>query len=455
MSIEGMLRVSDLFDRLWYLRTYPDVVGSGLDPLDHFLRIGMALGRAPCHAFDAQFYRDMTPRNTPERNAALAHLVSHHASFEAWMQQTDKTRLGWALDRLERRGRGDLALSLARRWLPDELAASADILAANHALSLGNHSGWLAALNRYFKARGQAAVTHSEGKLFSGFGCSAPPRQVFEGPLVSVILCVHNGAHTLEAALASVLAQSWQRLELIAVDDHSDDATPQILARWAAREPRMNIIRTAVNVGPYVARNLAMKQVRGDWVTCHDADEWAHPARLAEHMLWLANAGLPPASQPGMLRMTEAGRITQFDRAGGHTIDGVLRPCPSGGLFDVGFLRSALGSWECARFGADAEMYDRASFLLGQSPPVCVSSLVLSLDHPASLTNQAASAIRPIDGGVSPARATYIETQRLRREARVGGTDLHYAFPPTGAEPPLPKDVAVPREAILACCASL
>jgi hypothetical protein len=52
----GLIRASGLFDVDWYLATYPDVAASGLDPVDHYLRIGAALGYNPNPLFDTNYY---------------------------------------------------------------------------------------------------------------------------------------------------------------------------------------------------------------------------------------------------------------------------------------------------------------------------------------------------------------------------------------------------------------
>src|SRR5690606_9702095 len=52
---------SGLFDRDYYLQTYPDVAESGMDPVQHYVRHGAAEGRDPCVLFDTRFYIDSNP----------------------------------------------------------------------------------------------------------------------------------------------------------------------------------------------------------------------------------------------------------------------------------------------------------------------------------------------------------------------------------------------------------
>ncbi len=59
----AMIRDSGLFDEAWYVATYPDAAGSGLDPIEHYLTIGAAQGHNPNPLFDTGFYaRQMARR---------------------------------------------------------------------------------------------------------------------------------------------------------------------------------------------------------------------------------------------------------------------------------------------------------------------------------------------------------------------------------------------------------
>ena len=58
-----------------------------------------------------------------------------------------------------------------------------------------------------------------------------------DAPLFSVVVPVHNGAAFLDDCLASVMAQTERRFEVIVVDDGSQDASPALAQQWAARHP--------------------------------------------------------------------------------------------------------------------------------------------------------------------------------------------------------------------------
>jgi glycosyltransferase involved in cell wall biosynthesis len=68
-------------------------------------------------------------------------------------------------------------------------------------------------------------------------------------PLVSVVLATFNRAYVLEDTLRMVLAQTLGDFELIVCDDGSTDATPEVMAGWAEREPRIRYVRQPRNLG--------------------------------------------------------------------------------------------------------------------------------------------------------------------------------------------------------------
>lgn len=94
---------------------------------------------------------------------------------------------------------------------------------------------------------------------------------------VSVVTAAFNAADTIEHTLESLLQQTTPDWEAIVVDDGSTDATAEIVAAYAARDPRIRTIRQR-NCGESGARNAGLALARGDWVLFLDADDWIAPA---------------------------------------------------------------------------------------------------------------------------------------------------------------------------------
>jgi len=96
-------------------------------------------------------------------------------------------------------------------------------------------------------------------------------------PLVSILLPARNEAHrVLSQALASVLAQDYKQIEVIAVNDRSTDSTGAILASLAETDDRLRVINSAEPPAGWLGKPYALQQAfevsRGEWVVTLDAD---------------------------------------------------------------------------------------------------------------------------------------------------------------------------------------
>lgn len=101
-----------------------------------------------------------------------------------------------------------------------------------------------------------------------------------ETGLVSVVLPVYNGADFVAESIESVLAQDYERFELIIVDDGSTDATPEIVDRFAAQDPRIRVIHQPNQKLPR-ALNNGFRAARGELLTWTSADNRLKPDCLS------------------------------------------------------------------------------------------------------------------------------------------------------------------------------
>lgn len=107
-------------------------------------------------------------------------------------------------------------------------------------------------------------------------------------PLVSIIMPVKDGERYLDAAIESILAQTWQNWELIVVDDGSTDKTSAILAQYARKDARIKVITNKENLGVAASLNKALKMARGQYIARMDADDISLPERLEKQVEFLA-----------------------------------------------------------------------------------------------------------------------------------------------------------------------
>ncbi|NHF74027.1 glycosyltransferase [Paracoccus sp. 12-3] len=214
-----------------------------------------------------------------------------------------------------------------------------------------------------------------------------------------------NAEDTIEMAARSILAQTWQRLELLIVDDASTDGTWAVLQRLAAEDPRVRVFRSEVNGGPYLCKNIALTQSLGAWITGHDADDWAHPERIERQVRYCLDNNTP-ACMSGMLRISGDGRLVRFNPIGGNVIDGALRNAFISLMVDAQVMHGALGHWDEARVGADSELLHRLQHIRGRDVPTVPKVTMLCYDNPAGLTNNATLG-HSETGGVSQHRRKY------------------------------------------------
>ena len=110
--------------------------------------------------------------------------------------------------------------------------------------------------------------------------CFAESQKMKESTQLSVIMPVYNGAEYMRASIDSVLASRGVELELICVDDGSEDESAQIILEYAGRDARVRCCAVK-HAGVSVARNEAMKLALGEYVTFVDSDDRVEPDYLA------------------------------------------------------------------------------------------------------------------------------------------------------------------------------
>ncbi|MEH2161398.1 MAG: glycosyltransferase family 2 protein [Nostoc sp.] len=104
-------------------------------------------------------------------------------------------------------------------------------------------------------------------------------------PKVSVIIPAYNTEAYIAKALESALEQTLNDIEVIMVDDGSNEQTVEVAKSFT--DKRLKIIVNQKNIGVSAARNRALIAAQGEWIAILDSDDWYDPKRL-EKLVFLA-----------------------------------------------------------------------------------------------------------------------------------------------------------------------
>ena len=110
-------------------------------------------------------------------------------------------------------------------------------------------------------------------------------------PRVSVVMPVYNGERYVEAAVRSVMGQTFPDWELLVMDDCSEDGTPAIVERLAAEDNRIRLVKNEENLGVARTRNRGMALCRGDYIALLDGDDVWRRDKLALQLALAENTG--------------------------------------------------------------------------------------------------------------------------------------------------------------------
>jgi glycosyltransferase involved in cell wall biosynthesis len=109
-------------------------------------------------------------------------------------------------------------------------------------------------------------------------------------PLVSVIVPAYNAEDFIAQTLDSIISQTYQNIEILVVDDGSEDRTPEIVESFAQRNQRITLLRQA-NAGVAAARNLAIEKSSGEYMAPIDADDIWYPQKLEKQVECMLKGG--------------------------------------------------------------------------------------------------------------------------------------------------------------------
>jgi glycosyltransferase involved in cell wall biosynthesis len=146
-----------------------------------------------------------------------------------------------------------------------------------------------------------------------------------------------------------------------------------------------------VNVGCDISKNIGLALADGEYITSHDADDWAHPERIERQVTAiLRSEGRIVVARVGGLRINFLGEFTRFARSNSEDYrDGSLALFLVTTMYETKFLRKSLGFWDSVRAGADREMFERARRIHPSGVTVFDQFAMFSLDSGATDSHNA------------------------------------------------------------------
>src|SRR3954449_7426759 len=105
-----------------------------------------------------------------------------------------------------------------------------------------------------------------------------------KAPGVSVVIPVRNALPYLDAAVTSILGQTFKDFEFVILDDASTDGSTERLREWARRDTRIRLLEEKQNLGPALSSERVARAASAPTVARMDADDISYPERLADQL---------------------------------------------------------------------------------------------------------------------------------------------------------------------------
>src|SRR5690625_2358123 len=322
----------------------------------------------------------------------------------------------------------------------DERSPHADIYFAyaNLETSIERKTEWM---NKAFSLYHLSPISFAseERPLYDDLQMKKLSPKVADSEMVSVILPVYNAEKGIQIAINSILSQTWQNIELIIVDDQSTDNTFNLIKEYEKKDSRIKVLQTPSNGGPYIARNMALQQSEGTYVTVNDADDWSHEKKIEIQATHLQQNKEIVANTSEHARLTEE---LQFYRRG--TPGRYIFPNMSSMMFRRQEVLNILGYWNSVRFAADGEFKRRFLRVFGKDKFVDLSTGPLSLPR-QSVSSLTGSSAFGYNGYFMGVRKEYVESMEYFYET-CEREQMKYDFPETKRPFPVPEPMWPNRE---------
>ncbi|SUT87920.1 Putative lipooligosaccharide biosynthesis protein [Actinobacillus ureae] len=224
-------------------------------------------------------------------------------------------------------------------------------------------------------------------------------------PLVSILVTTFNSEKWIEWSINSLLSQTYNNIEIIIIDDSSTDSTISIIERLERSSSKIKLLKLPKNIGTYAAKNIGCFLAKGEFITCQDSDDWAHPQKIMLQVL-------PLLENPDLIvTFSQWFRICNNGTAYARNVYPLTRLNPSSALFRKNIVIEKIGLWDCVRTGADSEFNARLKLVFGHE-------LCLTIKKPLTIGTHREGSLMTSDdtgyvNGISLERLNYLEAWTL------------------------------------------
>jgi len=222
--------------------------------------------------------------------------------------------------------------------------------------------------------------------------------KIIKQPLISIIMTTYNSELTIQTAINSVLKQSYKNFELIIIDDASSDNTVKIIEKYVKKDKRIKLLKMSKNSGTYISKNEGIQKAKGQFITCHDSDDYSLPLKLEKQIApMLKNTKL-------IASVSDWIRVDSFGIYYSRSLYPLKRINHSSLMFKKSVIQK-IGYYDSVRTGADSEFFARIKLVYGKEA-------VIRIKQPLSFgAHRENSLMTAIDTGYS---TSGISNERLK-----------------------------------------
>lgn len=255
-------------------------------------------------------------------------------------------------------------------------------------------------INQAFAVHGFTGIRRKDKAtpLSIGNVVGLPAPKVKGAMKVSIVMPIYSAGEQVRIAIESLLAQTYDNIEIIAVDDCSSDNTFEVLKALEAQDTRVKAVQPPQNGGAYAARNYGLRFATGDLLTTHDSDDWSHPQKIATQVAYLEKHPSVKGCSAHWIRALNNLAFTQNWRPN----NSLTHWSQSSFMFRREVLEK-IGEWDHVRIGGDTEYIWRMQAQFGKKSFAKIHAdtpLAFALDEESSLTRTKATHVRTVYFGL-------------------------------------------------------